>query len=174
MGRHTKKTSNKAGIRVPTIPEEARAKTNPTHLRSKTSGRPPAIHLVQTAKGQVVIHAGDDLFLLTVQEAVNACGAWHEMAEFQSQMKELMEYLSKWISARMNSIRDAYFSVKTGGGLLFMVVTKTKKFDAELENELTDLDIQVANAPEYNLLRLSVLAIPDSPPECVESFLTNC
>ncbi len=142
---------------------------------ARTTARPHAIHIGHTApNGQVVVHSGDDVFLLTVQEAVNACGAWNKMAEFQLQMKALLDRLSKWIEENKGTVRDAYFSVKTGGGLFFMVVTSSKKFDPDLEDKLTELDIEVANKDEFNLLRLSVLAIPDSPPECVESFLINC
>jgi hypothetical protein len=89
-------------------------------------------------------------------------------------MKALMDRLSKWVEDHKDTVRDAYFSVRTGGGLFFMVVANSKKFDPDLEDKLTDLDIEVANKAEYDLLRLSVLAIPDSPPDCVESFLTNC
>lgn len=142
---------------------------------AKTTARPPAIHIGRTAPdGHVVVHSGDDLFLLTVQEAVKACGAWLKMAEFQTQMRALMDRLNVWVGEREDKIRDAYFSVKTGGGLFFMVVMRERKYDRDLEDELTELDVEVANATEYDLLRLSVLAIPDSPQECVESFLTNC
>ena len=141
----------------------------------KNTVRPPAIHIGHNGlSGQVVVHSGDDTFLLTVQEAVNACGAWSKMAEFQSQMKALLDHLGAWVRARSDSVRDAYFSVKLGGGLFFMVVTKGKNYDPDLEDQLTSLDIDVANAEEFNLLRLSVLAIPDSSADCVESFLTNC
>lgn len=141
---------------------------------TKTSSRPPAIHLGHSdPDGQVVVHAGDDLFLLTVQEAVNACGAWGKMAAFQSQMKDLIGRLNQWVSARPDKIRDAYFSVKAGGGLFFLVVTKGKKFDSALEDELSDLDMEVANSADLDLLRLSVLAVPDSPAEVVDSFLTQ-
>jgi hypothetical protein len=142
---------------------------------ANTTARAPAIHIGQTAPdGQVVVHSGDDKFLLTVQEAVNACGMWNKMAQFQLQMKALMDRLSHWVEERKATVRDAYLTVKTGGGLFFMVVMAHKKYDPALEDELTALDIEVANSPDYDLLRMSVLAIPDTPPECVESFLTNC
>ena len=139
-----------------------------------TTGKPPAIHLGQSdPDGQVVVHEGNDLFLLTVQEAVNACGAWHQLAEFQSQMRELIRHLVLWVSNRKETVRDAYLSVKPGGGLLFLVVMKNRKFDSDLEDALTTLDVEIANASEYCLLRVSVLAIPNLHNEGVESFLTN-
>lgn len=132
------------------------------------------IHIGRTSPdGQVVVHSGDDVFLLTVQEAVNACGAWDRMAEFQIQMKRLMDRLGDWVEIHRPTVRDAYLSVQAGGGLFFLAVMKSKKYDGALEDELTRLDIEVANSPEYGLLRLSVLAIPDSPPDCVDSFLAG-
>lgn len=141
---------------------------------SKASIRRRPIHLNPVHReSDVLVQDGDDLFLLTVQDAVNACGAWNKMAEFQSQMKELKARLEQWVSARETTVRDAFLSVKTGGGLFFMVVMNERKFDRDLEDDLTDLDVEIANAPEFNLLRMSVLALPNSPPDSVESFLTN-
>src|SRR5262249_33454495 len=103
---------------------------------AKTTNRPPAIHIGHTdLDGQVVVHSGDDVFLLTVQEAVNACGAWGKMAEFQIQMKALMDRLGQWVTDHKASVREGYFSVKLGGGLFFMVVMWGKKYDPKLEDE---------------------------------------
>lgn len=141
---------------------------------TKTSTLTPRIHIGHTdPDGEVVVHAGDDRFLFTVQEAVNACGMWNKMAEFQGQMKLLTERLEGWVAARKNAVKEAFLTVKAGGGLLFLVVMAGREYDAVLESDLTELDIEVANHPEFNLLRLNVLAIPDSTPECVEAFLTH-
>ena len=137
------------------------------------STRTPAIHLGRDGEdGRVLVYGeGNERFLLTVQEAIKACGAYSTIAQFQTQMQELTELLSKWTTDRKSLIRDAYLSVK-GGGLFFLVVMSGKEFDPEFEDELTALDIEIANSADFDLLRLEVFAIPDSPQACVDSFLT--
>ena len=142
-------------------------------MAQSISTRTPAIHLGRNGRdGQVLVYGeGNEKFLLTVQEAIKACGAYSTIAQFQTQMQELTELLSKWTTDRKRLVRDAYLSVK-GGGLFFLVVMAGKEFDPDLEDELTALDIEIANSAEFDLLRLDVQAIPDSPPDCVDSFLT--
>jgi hypothetical protein len=141
---------------------------------SQLTKRTPAIHLGRDGQEGYVLAYGDgnEKFLLTVQEAIKACGAFSKMAQFQTQMKELTDHLSKWVNDRKATVRDAYLSVK-GSGLFFMVVMAGKEFNPELEEELTTLDIEIANSEDFDLLRVDVLAIPDGPPECVDSFLTT-
>ena len=140
-----------------------------------TTARPQAIHIGHAGlDGQVVLHSGDDRFMVTFQQAINACGAWLKVGAFEAQMKALMARLGAWVADRRGAVRGGYLSAKAGGGLFFMVVTAGTAYDPETEDALTDLDIEVANSPDYDMIRMSVLAIPDCPAECVDSFLTGC
>ncbi len=121
--------------------------------------------------GSVFVNAEKgDRFLLTVQEAVIACGAFYKMAEFQTQMRRLMDRLGEWVDERRSKIKETYLTVR-GSGLFYLVVTKDNHFDDELESALTNLDIEVANDDDFSLLKVEVLAIPNSPEECIKAFL---
>lgn len=111
-----------------------------------------------------------DVFLMTVQHAVMACGAFGRWADFQTQMRQLMERLGKWMDERREKVREAHLTVR-GSGLLFLVVSKSEHYDGELEDSLTEIDIEIANDDDFNLIKMEVLAIPDSPEECTKSFL---
>ena len=57
------------------------------------------------------------------------------------------------------------------GGLLFLVVRREAEYEREFEDALTDLDAEIACDEEFDLIRLSVLALPHCPPEAMQSFL---
>jgi hypothetical protein len=50
------------------------------------------------------------------------------------------------------------------------VVTKRKTYDESFEEELTDLDLQVANSDEFSQVELSVQALPQCGESNFESF----
>lgn len=160
--------SIKPRIRRPSKPIDTLRKKS---TRESKDSR-PLIHLDFNDKSSsVYIDAQKgDRFLLTVQEAVHACGAWSRMAEFQIQMQLLMNRLGKWIADHRAKVKDAYFTVR-GSGLFFLVVAKSANYDDELESAMTELDLEIANADDFSLLNLEVLAIPNSPPECVQAFV---
>jgi hypothetical protein len=131
----------------------------------------PVIHLDSNqADGRVVVYDHDKVFLLTVHEAVKACGMLDKAAAILDQMKALTQKLTTWLTDRRERVRSATLSVKPGG-LHFLVVTRGREFDQVLEDDLTDLDIELANSSEYDLLRVNVLALPNVPSESVEAFI---
>lgn len=131
------------------------------------------IRLSYTDQDGRVFVDGDqgDRFLLTVQQAVFACGAFNRMADFQTQMSRLIERLNRWGDSQQSKVKEAYLTVR-GSGLFYLVVSRDSHHDGELEDALTEVDIEVANDEEFNLIKMEVLAIPDSPKDCVESFLS--
>ncbi len=93
------------------------------------------------------------------------------MADFQTQMSRLIERLNRWGDSQQSKVKEAYLTVR-GSGLFYLVVSRDSHHDGELEDALTEVDIEVANDEEFNLIKMEVLAIPDSPKDCVESFLS--
>ena len=53
------------------------------------------------------------------------------------------------------------------------MVQQEVKYDETLDDELTDLDLEVANDDDYNLIRLNVQNLPRASDESVESFLAT-
>jgi hypothetical protein len=118
----------------------------------------------------VVTPEDEDRFSITVEAAIRACQVDQKDAIFRFQFKRMLNQLAAWLTARSEHVAKAFVSVREVG-LLFLVVRKARNNDAFFEDDLTDLDLQIAQDPDLDLIRLSVLAIPCSPDEAVESFL---
>ena len=121
----------------------------------------------------VTVDPGDgDLFSLTKRMIVRLGRVAHQIDEFERQLAGVRRDLEKWMAARADAIAKAFLVLK-GDHFLFLVVMKGKAHDDALEDALTDLDMAVAQNPAYNLIRLSVLALPAFGEEVIRSFLGN-
>ena len=119
----------------------------------------------------VVVETEDeDRFLLTVQAVVRACKAHDQIALVGSQLRKLLKRLGEWVETNHEDIQEAYLTTRDSD-LLFLIVRKSKPFNAPLEEVLTDLDLEVANDKDFDRLRLSVLALPATSEDSVKSFL---
>ena len=88
----------------------------------------------------------------------------------QTRLRQLVKLLWEWAHEHSEDIDRAFLTVRDRG-LLFLVVMKGRKHNEELEECLTDLDVQVANDPEFQSIFLSVLAIPKCGPDGYLSFI---
>jgi len=120
---------------------------------------------------QVWIAAKDnDLFSVTVAQAIAACKAADSVEDFKHQFGHLLDKLAIWLGQHRSKIDQAYLTVRDAG-LLFIPVRKDVSYDAQLEDALTELDLEVAQAEEFDQIRLSVLALPQTNAEGVSSFI---
>ena len=118
----------------------------------------------------IVTPEDQDRFFLTVEDAIEACKAHSGFTEFQKTFKDFLTHLAKWIEARREKIKEAYVTVRQND-MLFLVVQTGKAFEWEFEDELTDLDLLIAQETKFKEIRLSVLCIPDAGDDSVFSFL---
>lgn len=119
----------------------------------------------------IVIPDDNDLFCTTVDKAIKACKAYDEMTRCSEQFKTMLcEKLASWIKNHKDNIEQAFVTV-TESGALFLVVRKSMKFDREFTYALADLDMKIAQDPELNLIKLSVLSLPHSSEEEYGTFL---
>lgn len=124
----------------------------------------------QDREGVVVVTPDDeDRFAITVGAAIQACHAFEQQKVFEHQFTIVLKRLAKWVQETQAEIAGAYVTVRDNG-LLFLVVRKSPQYDACFEDKLTELDLEVANDPNLNLIRLSVLAIPEASDDAVASF----
>ena len=116
-----------------------------------------------------------DAFVVSVEEAAAACqiANRNQSYTFGLQFEELLRRLAKWIQLHKAAVRKAYVTVRDAG-FLFLVVQKSPALDLKLEEDLTELDLEVAHEEAFGLLRLNVLALPSSSKEAYESFLESC
>ena len=122
---------------------------------------------------RVRITPGDkDLMILSVHEAISACRAFADQIRFQSQFDSLLARIGGWIKSRADKISSAFVTTRDSG-LLLLVVMREKEHSSDFETEITDLDIEIANDPDFGMIDLSILAIPNCPTDSVHSFLSR-
>lgn len=141
------------------------ADTSPDDRKTKR------IELLHSQGGQRVFvePEDEDRFVITVQDAIKACRAYGRAADFQAQFKVLNNVLVKWIADRNDKIDHAYLTERDAG-LLFVVVQKSEQIDPDFEDELTDLDLQIAHDSFLPMIKLSVIALPKCSKEQLGSF----
>jgi hypothetical protein len=123
--------------------------------------------------GQVRVMLPDNhIMAMSVEVAVHACRAFKHQILFKSQFDSLLPFLGEWIEQHRENVKQAYLTTRDSG-LLFLVVTNDIAFKDSFEDELTSLDIEVANDNDYNLITLNVLAIPPSCDEDTKSFISK-
>ena len=79
-----------------------------------------------------------------------------------AQVAALKKDLDAWATQQAGSITDAFLVLKADH-LLFLVIQAGSSFDEALEESLTDLDLKVAQDSAYDLIPMSVQALPPSP-----------
>jgi len=123
--------------------------------------------------GQVRVMLPDNhIMAMSVEVAVHACRAFKDQILFKAQFDCLLPCLAEWIHRHRDNVKDAYLTTRDSG-LLFLVVAKGATFNDSFEDELTGLDIEIANDTDYSLITMNVLAIPPSCDEDTHSFISD-
>ena len=100
-----------------------------------------------------------NLMAMPVEVAVEACRAFKEQIAFKDQFDMLLDRLAEWIDRREDKLDQAFLTTRDSG-LLFLVVLTQKELNEGIESDLTELDLEIANDDDFDLIRLSVHAIP--------------
>jgi hypothetical protein len=103
----------------------------------------------------------EDRYLLTVEQAIEACGAHNKekRAIFKRQFENLQAHLGQLTSERKGKVKKVFLTIRDAG-LLFLLVTQKKTYDQDFEAELTRLDLEVANSCDFSEIQMSVQALP--------------
>ena len=142
-------------------------------IMTKVVSRGTALHLNWADNdGTITVHPEDeDRFILKVSKAIELLKTGVDREDFEVQFNVLLNTLGAWIKGR-NSIRDAYLTQRDDG-MLFVVINSKAKYDDVFEDELTDLDIRIANDVDLKGFRLDVLSLPNTSSEGVDAFLNQ-
>jgi hypothetical protein len=141
-------------------------------MASTTLSNTIELHFERKGDQVRVILPNRHIMALPVEAAIEACRAFRSQIAFNDQFDLLLDRLGKWIVERENKLSAAYITTRDSG-LLFLLVMKGTKYDIELEQAATDLDLEIANDSDYGLIGLSVLAIPQGDQEAIRSFLSH-
>lgn len=119
--------------------------------------------------GTVTVTPRDqDRYALKVHQAIELLRVAGEQSKFEAELQILLKKLATWLSLQ-SGIDTAFVTVRDGG-LLFVVVRDNAECDDEFEDSLTDVDIDIANDPDLNRIRLDVLSLPKASPCALDTF----
>src|SRR5436309_2477533 len=95
--------------------------------------------------GAVVVTPEDEgRFALAVEMAYRrSCPLFQDRALFRTQFEQLLRKLAHWLAAHEDVIGEASVTLR-GAALEFLLVRKGTRYDADFEDELSDLDIAIA------------------------------
>lgn len=119
-----------------------------------------------------VVRLGGDQFLLTAQQAIDACSLAANAVRFQAQFSDLLDVLYDWVEQRKDRVSAAYISV-SHQGLLLLIVQREIKANFDLENELVELDLEIANNDAFDLVAFNTLLVPRVGNDVLKSFLST-
>lgn len=108
----------------------------------------------------------------TAGAAVHGCRPPDDRKQFDAQFHELLAVLRGWLEVHREKIKSARLAVRDAD-LLFLVMQKQARFDPELAEALSELDLQVANSPKLNLIDLEVLTVPPVSEGSLQSLLAS-
>lgn len=127
----------------------------------------------ENADGRVrIVPPDSDIMALSVETAIAACRAFTQQIVFKNQFDQLLMRLAEWIAQHKAKLSAACVTVRDSG-LLFLVMLKEPRLDREIEESLTELDLEIANDADYGLISLAVHAIPRSDEATVQSFVSR-
>jgi hypothetical protein len=111
-----------------------------------------------------------DRFVLSMQEAVDACGAFSKRKELGRQFDDLLSRIAQWLHPRVARIESAHLAIRDGR-LVLVVMQRAEPFDRQLCEELVEFDLELANDPGLDLIKLDVLTIPHVPLDAASAFV---
>ena len=141
---------------------------------ASTTTAPSPIRLTYHQKDRqvVIVPENQDLFMMSVDQVPRACQQAAKGYEFGNQFKAMLERLAKWIMERRLKINRAFVTVRDASFLL-LLIQKERRFDEKFEDDLSDLDVEIACDDALKLLCLNVMALPHVSKEAYASFLNQ-
>lgn len=106
--------------------------------------------------------------ITTVENAVRKLQFADVAIDAISYLEDVKAILLKWVSEHNEKIEKAFLTLQDNH-FLFLVVTKTNSFDDKFEDELSDLDINIASM--RGNVNFSVQSLPNCSKEQYRSFL---
>jgi hypothetical protein len=118
-----------------------------------------------------VVPSDEDRFTINIRHAVQSLSVSSRLEEFRDQFNLLLKELGQWLSLR-DDWRDAFVTLRDGA-LVFVVVRNSVLYSDEFEDDLSDLDIRIANDQALELVRIHSVALPPVPACTLDTFLDS-
>jgi hypothetical protein len=85
------------------------------------------------------------------------------------QLKLLLSRLGAWLSAHSDSVEAAFLTIRDSR-FAFIIVSKIAECDDDLEDAVTDLDLEIANDPDLDVVPMNAFVLPPASEEALSSF----
>jgi hypothetical protein len=109
-------------------------------------------------------------FEIQMDRAIQILQLANEAERFNKQFKLLLQKIAAWIKPRSAKIEAAYMTLQDGT-LAFIIVRHESRYDEVLQDDLADLDVEIANDGDLDLINLATLALPNVDEAATLSFL---
>lgn len=122
------------------------------------------------ADGQVTLEPeNQDRFTLRFRQIIEACQIQQKAEDYKVKFDILVRQLGTWLDER-DDVDSAFLTLRDAQ-FLFIVVTKFASYDAMFEDDLSDLDVSLANDPDLSDVPFGVLSLPNVPFSSLASFM---
>jgi len=116
----------------------------------------------------------ENRFFLSVSETI-AAGRIHiqrrdELNETAERVRALQKRAAMWWKSHSPDIKAAYLSYRQGR-FTFLVIQKGVPLNEKLEQDLIELDIQLAKSLEVRPLSAEVMLLPECDDACIHTFV---
>jgi hypothetical protein len=121
---------------------------------------------------RVVVRSKDRTrFSAVVRRAAAGCKVHDRKNQvvFHKQLENLVGFFGGWVHNRRTKLAKAFLTV-WDSGLVFIIVSKERAYNASLERDLTQLDLKVGQSKDFSQICLSVQALPCCSSTCYEHF----
>lgn len=113
--------------------------------------------------------SNEDRFSIRMRRAAEILQLGNRLDELTQQFKVLLNVLANWLKDRTD-ISSAHITQRDGA-LACVVVRTVAEYDPDFEDALSDLDMEIANDPDLNLVRLRMVSLPCVSEDSLLSFL---
>lgn len=139
---------------------------------SETLGEPRCVDLDWFDEADVVrvTPRNRKQFEIQKDRAIDALRAESHRRLFEQQFSLLLDRLAEWLREHRDKVSQAILTLQDAA-LAFVVVRRAARCDDDVEDSLTNLDLEVANDPHFDLLRFTVLSLPYVSSAAIASFL---
>ncbi|HQU41608.1 MAG: hypothetical protein B7Z73_00555 [Planctomycetia bacterium 21-64-5] len=119
----------------------------------------------------VVVPQNQARFKVKLNRAVEILQQSHNAAKFAIQFELLLAMLARWIKGR-DDLQNAFITIRDGA-LLFVAVRQECEYDEAFEDELSRLDLEIANDVDLDLIGMDVMALPPVSEDALRPFLNK-
>jgi hypothetical protein len=107
-------------------------------------------------------------FLITMQQAAEACARGHEQIVFVEELTTLLGRVHAWLQEHSSRVSAAYFAV-VERRLVVFVMPAGSHMDLELSDEIAALEVDLFH--DFSNVRCEVKQIPGHDPRAIQAFV---